>query len=65
MLSYIGLIQKKFITQYGFKAGKNGCPQNVPDGYYPIKIHGKLDHVRIKDGHIHCCRWDKDEKDDE
>lgn len=58
MLEYINAIQQKFITQYGYPAGPNGCPQGVPDGEYPMEIDGKVDRVRITKGKISCCNWD-------
>jgi hypothetical protein len=58
MTDYIRAIQKKLIEQYGFpEAG--GLPQNVPDGDYPMEIDGKLDHVKIVNGKINCCRFNK------
>jgi len=32
---------------------------SVPDGDYPMKIDGKTDHVRIINGSIECCRFNK------
>jgi hypothetical protein len=60
---YIDEIQKKLITDYGFKAGPNGLPANVPDGVYPMKIEGKLDKVRIENGRIYCCNFEEEEAD--
>ena len=60
MLEYISAIQKKLIEEYGFKERPDmpGVPADVRDGTYPMKIKGKLDHVRIEDGKIHCCNFD-------
>ena len=34
---------------------------SVPDGEYPMTIvEGKLDRVRIINGHIHCCNFDEE-----
>lgn len=57
MTEYINEIQKKLVSQYGFTPDTRGLPQNVPDGDYPMEIEGKLDNVKIVDGHIHCCQW--------
>jgi hypothetical protein len=61
MIEYIAAIQRQFIDVYGFKEDpeKKGVPLNVPDGEYPMKIDGKIDRVKIKDGHIHCCNFDR------
>jgi len=59
MTEYIQEIQKLLIDKYGFERGSNGCPQNVPDGEYPMKIDGKLDQVNIKDGKISSCNFGK------
>ena len=58
MTDYIHEIQRLLITKYGFKAGDNGCPQDVPDGEYPMTIKGKRDNVRIVDGKISCCNFE-------
>ena len=63
MLSYILEIQKKLISEYGFKENpkKPGLPIGVTDGEYPMKINGKIDNVIIKKGYINCCNFsDKD-----
>jgi hypothetical protein len=61
MTTYITEIQRQFITKYGFDEDpkKPGIPLNVPDGEYPMEIEGKVDNVRIKDGTISCCNFEK------
>lgn len=58
--SYIEAIQRKFIDQYGFPENpdKPGLPMGVTDGDYPMEIDGKLDHVKVVDGKIHCCNFE-------
>ncbi len=60
MLEYINEIQRQFITTYGFAENpdKPGLPLDVPDGYYPMIINRKLDHVRVANGNISCCNFD-------
>jgi hypothetical protein len=60
MLEYISAIQRKLVSQYGFKerADAPGIPAQVPDGKYPMEIDGKLDRVVVKNGKIHCCNFD-------
>lgn len=59
MLQYIQEIQRQLIAVYKFPAGANGCPQGVPDGDYPMEIDGKTDNVKITDGKISCCNFQK------
>ena len=54
MTDYIREIQSQLISRYGFEKGENGCPQNVPDGAYPMMIDKELDMVQIVDGKISC-----------
>ncbi len=60
MLDYIDEIQRQLIETYGFSENpdKPGLPLDVPDGYYPMIINRKLDHVRVVDGEISCCNFD-------
>ncbi|HSX23225.1 MAG TPA: hypothetical protein VLE97_10680 [Gaiellaceae bacterium] len=62
MTSYIREIQRQLVCQYGFaeRPDAPGIPADVPDGEYPMTIDGKLDHVRISGGKIHCCNFEKD-----
>lgn len=57
MTEYITEIQKQLITSYGFTKGDNGCPQDVPDGAYPMIVDKKLDLVMIVDNKIWCCNF--------
>ena len=57
MTQYIQEIQSQLITEYGFPKGDNGCPQNVPDGAYPMLIEKKLDLVLVINGGISCCNF--------
>lgn len=60
MLEYINEIQRQLIETYGFAENpqKPGLPLDVPDGYYPMIINRRLDHVRIVDGTFSCCNFD-------
>jgi hypothetical protein len=60
MIEYITEIQRQLVENYGFQKGDNGCPQNVPDGAYPMIIDGKLDLVCIVNGGIWCCNFVND-----
>jgi hypothetical protein len=59
MLAYIAEIQRRLISEHGCKPRYDAphIPENVPDGVYPMEIDGKVDHVEIKGGFIHCCRY--------
>jgi hypothetical protein len=57
MMCYIREIQHQLVDSYGFKAGDNGLPRDVPDGAYPMMIDGKLDLVLIVGGKINCCNF--------
>lgn len=59
-MAYIREVQKGLIEQHGFEKNEYGVPKNVPDGYYPMIIEGKLDHVEIKDGYIDCCNFENE-----
>jgi len=63
MTDYIRAIKRGLRDKHGFHptGGTKDEPifANVPDGEYPMKIDGKLDHVRIVNGTIECCRFDK------
>ena len=56
MLFHIAAIQRTLVEQYGFAAGPNGCPQNVPDGEYPMNIDGVDELIRIVGGKIRIVR---------
>lgn len=60
MTDYIQEIQKQLIENYGYPKGENGCPQNVPDGAYPMIIEKKLDLVCVVNGGIWCCNFVND-----
>lgn len=59
MTTYIAEIQRQLIDVYGFPSRPDmvGVPQSVPDGDYPMTIEGKLDHVRVEGGRIHCMNF--------
>ena len=63
MTDYIREIKKQLRDKYGFKPsrieGGEPCFENIPDGDYPMTIDGKLDHVKITNGGISCCNFDK------
>ena len=61
MIEYIAEIQRQFIDVYGFPS-KDGLPQGVPDGVYPMTINGRLDRVRIENDRIFCCNFDEEVK---
>ena len=60
---YIKEIKHQFYTKYKFKpqriVGNEYCFDNIPDGNYPMKIEGKIDYVKIVNGTIECCNWEK------
>lgn len=62
MADYIREIKKQFRDKYGFTPSKTvggePCFDNIPDGMYPMRIEGKLDHVKIEKGKISCCNFD-------
>lgn len=60
MTSYVAEIQRQLIAVYGFNENplKSGLPVGVADGEYPMEIAGRLDHVRIAGGYIHCGNFD-------
>lgn len=62
MISYLTEIQRQFIDVWGFTKGENGCPQNVPNGAYPMIIDGELDLVLVIHGMISCCNLVATEK---
>lgn len=63
MTQYIREIKKQLRDKYGFKPSSvvegEPCFDNIPDGEYPMKIYGQLDHVKITNGGISCCNFDK------
>lgn len=64
-LEYIDAVKRGLIEQHGFpeNPAKPGCVLGeVPDGEYPMTINGKVDHVRIEAGRIHCCNFKEEEK---
>ena len=64
MTSYICEIKKQWRDVYGFTpsrmVGDEPCFDNIPDGEYPMVINGKKDNVKLIDGKINCCNWDKE-----
>ncbi len=63
MTQYITEIQRQIVENYGYPKGANGCPQDVPDGAYPMIIDKKLDLVIITGGKIWCCNNVADKKE--
>lgn len=62
MLGYISAVQRGLINQHGFPENpdKPGCVLgDVPDGWYPMTINGKVDRVRIKNNLISCCNFEE------
>lgn len=63
MSDYIREIKKQFRDKYGFTpsrtVGGEPCFDNIPDGNYPMRIEGKIDQVKITNGTISCCNFDK------
>ena len=63
---YISEINKQLVTKYKFPRRKDIKNQILPeigsvkDGNYPMKIGGKIDNVKIINGTINCCDWDKE-----
>lgn len=65
MMNYIIQIKRKLHAQYGFgpliELGGGDCSiAKVPDGLYPMEIDGKIDHVKIINGYIHCHNFIED-----
>jgi hypothetical protein len=58
---YVRQIQQKLITEYGFHehAKHPGVPTDVPDDIYPMEIDGRVDNVRVVQGHIEFCNFRK------
>lgn len=63
MISYINAIKRRFRDVYGFKPQPGSTDieplVNPPDGTYPMRIGGKTDYVRIENGFIRCCNFEK------
>lgn len=61
MLEYIAAVKRGLRDHHGFNplpgSTENEPLLDVPDGDYPMEINGRLDHVQIRNGKIHCCRW--------
>jgi hypothetical protein len=64
MLDYINAVKRGLRDKYGFvPCGVANFDQplfadgQIPDGKYPMEIDGKIDHVLIEGGRIHCCRF--------
>ena len=62
MTEYIWEINRQFVAVYGYPENPDrpGVPVvgSVPDGEYPMEIGGKVDHVKIEDGRIHCLNFE-------
>ncbi len=63
MSDYIRAIKNQFRDKYGFKPSRvvdgEPCFTDIPEGVYPMKIDGKLDHVEITSGgSISCCNFE-------
>lgn len=63
MTDYIRAVKCGLRDQHGFIPIKGTRIDpifgNIPDGEYPMTLEGRLDHVRIADGCIDCCNFDK------
>ena len=63
MTNYIQEIKRQFRDVYHFTPSSIGPGDEplfdaIPDGEYPMTIEGKVDHVKITDGMIHCCQFE-------
>lgn len=63
MITYIREIKRQFRDVYKFTPLPGSTEDEplveVPDGEYLMTIEGKVDHVRIVGGNIHCCNFDE------
>lgn len=63
MIGYINAIKRGFRDQHGIipTGGTIHEPlfEHIPDGEYPMEIDGKVDKVKIINGTINCCNFDK------
>ena len=64
--NYIKEVKRQLHTKYKFKpsriVGNEYCFDNIPNGVYPMKIEGKIDYVKMVDGVIKYCDWEKKKK---
>ena len=63
---YIQAIKCQLRDVYGFKPSDRSTDtepvfDDIPDGEYHMTIEGRLDRVRIENGKINCCNFDKPE----
>lgn len=63
MFSYIAKVKRGFRDIHGFipSGGTDHEPNfdNIPDGEYPMEIDGKMDYVRISNGKMSVCNFNK------
>lgn len=65
MLEYIAAVKRGFRDTHGFKPtdGPEVSPVfgegQIPDGEYPMVINGRVDHVQLVGGMIHCTRFEE------
>lgn len=63
MFTYIIEVKKQLRDVYDFTpsrtSGGEPCFEHIPDGDYPMKIDGKLDHVKVVSNHISCYNFDE------
>ena len=66
MTDYIAAVKRHLRDDYRIKPTGGTLTEptfaQVPDGEYPMTIKGQLDHVRIVNGQIECCRFDAPER---
>jgi hypothetical protein len=63
MFEYIAAVKRALRDTYPDKVRVIGGSAfdplcQVPDGVYPVKVFGKLDHVKIENDNINCCNFD-------
>jgi len=65
MADYSNAVRRALRDKHGFvpTGGTDDCPlfDEVPDGTYPVEIEGRIDDIKVVDGHISCCNFRKGE----
>ncbi len=63
MIGYIRAVKRGLRDEHNFAPMPGSTDEEplleVPDGEYPMTIHGKLDCVRIIEGKISCCNFEE------
>lgn len=58
---YVRAIKRQLIKEHHFQEHPiyKGVPVGVPDDTYPVTVNGRIDYVRVVDGHLEFFNFER------